>query len=207
MRASKPAVRCCGHVGNNNPSTTSTPPSAKKIQDEVELVVDTSNVWGVQALEKVAIARERGRGAPESVDLHVARRLRERRVMLGMSQHELAARIGVTCQQAQKYEAGANRLSAARLFDIANALEVDVAFLFEELGNDKKPKTDARQRLLLDLVRNFASLPNRRSQELVCALVRSLAGADCAPIAGRPAVVQGSGEIEAACAGDGRERA
>ena len=65
------------------------------------------------------------------VDPHVGKRLRERRVALGMSQEKLADALGISFQQIQKYEAGTNRVAASRLWDIAKALEVDVGYFFE----------------------------------------------------------------------------
>ena len=61
-------------------------------------------------------ARRRGRGTVQDVDRHVGRRIRERRTMLGLTQQQLAERIGVTYQQAHKYETGDNRVSAGRLY-------------------------------------------------------------------------------------------
>ena len=66
-------------------------------------------------------------------DRHVGARIRERRVELGLSQHQMAALIGVTYQQAHKYESGINRVSAGRLFDIAQVLKVPVGYFFEQL--------------------------------------------------------------------------
>jgi len=144
-------------------------------------------------LEPDTRRRPRGRAAPEFVDRYVGGRLRERRLMLGLTQQQLADQIGVTYQQAHKYEKGVNRLSAARLFDVANSLGVDVGFFFEGLDKGRAPSWEARQRLLLELVRNFVSLPNRRSQELICALVRSLVDANGEPRVDRVLTVGGLG--------------
>ena len=70
---------------------------------------------------------------PNPVDVHVGSRLRLRRTLLGMSQQRLAAAIGLTFQQVQKYERGANRISAGRLLEMADALEVPVSFFFDQL--------------------------------------------------------------------------
>jgi transcriptional regulator with XRE-family HTH domain len=67
------------------------------------------------------------------VDLHVGRRLRMRRVALGLSQQRLAERLGVTFQQVQKYERAANRISASTLFALASALRVPVSYFFDGL--------------------------------------------------------------------------
>lgn len=66
-------------------------------------------------------------------DRHVGARIRERRIVLGLSQHQMADLIGVTYQQAHKYESGINRVSAGRLFEIARVLKVPVGYFFEQL--------------------------------------------------------------------------
>ena len=71
--------------------------------------------------------------APEPIDVHVGKMIRARRRAIGVSQHELAPVIGVTFQQVQKYELGSNRVSASRLFAIAQALGVPVASFFADL--------------------------------------------------------------------------
>jgi transcriptional regulator with XRE-family HTH domain len=77
--------------------------------------------------------------APDPIDVHVGKMIRARRRAIGVSQHELAPAIGVTFQQIQKYELGSNRVSASKLFGIAQALGVAVASFFadlEEAGAD-----------------------------------------------------------------------
>lgn len=73
------------------------------------------------------------------VDVHVGRRIRHRRWMIGMTQQQLAERVGIKFQQIQKYETGANRVSASRLWDIASTLEVPVSFFFEGLEGQEAP--------------------------------------------------------------------
>lgn len=67
------------------------------------------------------------------VDVHVGKRIRHRRWLLGMTQQQLAEQVGIKFQQIQKYETGANRVSASRLWDIADKLGVPVSFFFEGL--------------------------------------------------------------------------
>ncbi|MGA1341681.1 MAG: helix-turn-helix domain-containing protein, partial [Hyphomonas sp.] len=64
----------------------------------------------------------------DETDLHVGKRLRRRRRLLGMTQHELASQVGVRFQQIQKYECGANRITASRLFDLARVMNVNVQY-------------------------------------------------------------------------------
>lgn len=70
------------------------------------------------------------------LDAYVGKRLKLRRVMLHMSQDELASMIGVTFQQIQKYESGSNKISVSRLFVIAKVLQVDISFFFDGIEND-----------------------------------------------------------------------
>lgn len=73
--------------------------------------------------------------SPNPVDLHVGARVRMRRRLAGVSQEKLAEALGLTFQQVQKYERGANRVSASKLYEIASALQTPVAFFFEGLAD------------------------------------------------------------------------
>ena len=109
-------------------------------------------------------------------DRHVGARIRERRIMLGLSQQQMADMIGVTYQQAHKYERGINRISAGRLYEIAQVLRVPIEYFFQSLGGAEGPGTlDDRQRMCLELARNFAQIPNQRHQEALSQLARALA--------------------------------
>lgn len=68
------------------------------------------------------------------IDLHVGRRMRERRRLIGMTQQGLAEAVGIRFQQIQKYESGANRISASRLWELSNALRVPVPYFYEGLS-------------------------------------------------------------------------
>ena len=107
------------------------------------------------------------------IDCHVGRRIRERRTMLGLTQLELAKLIGVTYQQAHKYEKGINRISAGRLYGIAKVLSVDIDYFFEGVEGDTAP-LDERQRMCLDLARNFSKIENDRHQDVISQLCRVL---------------------------------
>jgi transcriptional regulator with XRE-family HTH domain len=110
----------------------------------------------------------------QEVDRQVATRVRQRRTMLGLSQQQLAELIGVTYQQAHKYEAGANRISAGRLYEIAQALGVGVGYFFQDVAQPAAAKPTDRQRAMLELARNFAHMPSRRHQEAIVELARAL---------------------------------
>ncbi|MBT3359727.1 MAG: helix-turn-helix transcriptional regulator [Rhodospirillales bacterium] len=108
-------------------------------------------------------------------DRHVGARIRERRIMLGLSQQQMADMIGVTYQQAHKYERGINRISAGRLYQIAQVLKVPIEFFFENLEDlGKEASPNDRQRMCLELARNFSQISNERHQDALSQLARAL---------------------------------
>ena len=110
------------------------------------------------------------------VDGHVGNRILERRLVLGLSLQQLAGLIGVTYQQAHKYERGMNRITAGRLFEIAHALEVPVAWFFDGLADASPPPDQSpRLRMSLELSRNFAAISNEKHQEALSHMARVLA--------------------------------
>jgi transcriptional regulator with XRE-family HTH domain len=117
----------------------------------------------------------RSSGRTQEIDRHVGARIRERRIMLGLTQQQLADLIGVTYQQAHKYERGINRVSAGRLFEIAQVLSVPVSYFFDGLDGDGGRAISPRERMCLELARNFAHIPNLRHQEALSQLARVLA--------------------------------
>ncbi len=117
---------------------------------------------------------ERPTNRANDTDRHVGTRIRERRIMLGLSQQQMADLIGVTYQQAHKYERGINRISAGRLYEIAQVLGVPVSYFFEGLDSRRAPDLTARQRMCLELARNFSSIVNEKHQEALSQLARAL---------------------------------
>lgn len=81
---------------------------------------------------------------PNPIDVHVGSRVRLRRTLLGMSQEKLGEAIGLTFQQVQKYERGANRIGASRLYDLSRVLDVPVSYFFEEMASDVAHAAEAR---------------------------------------------------------------
>ena len=116
-----------------------------------------------------------GRSRPQDVDRHVGARIRERRIMLGLTQHQLAELIGVTYQQAHKYEKDINRVAAGRLYRIAQTLGVEVGYFYEGLHIEGGFVPSPSQRMLLDLARNFLNIRVPRHREAVATLARALA--------------------------------
>ena len=111
---------------------------------------------------------------PHPVDVHVGKRIRHRRWLAGMTQQQLAESVGIKFQQIQKYETGANRVSASRLWDIADALDVEVSFFFEGLahegeGQDSQGNAPADilgDKEALELVRSYYAIPENQRRRL-----------------------------------------
>ncbi len=108
------------------------------------------------------------------VDVHVGKRVRHRRWLIGMTQQQLAQQVGIKFQQIQKYETGANRISASRLWDIAEALDVPVSFFFDGLEETQKSASDKKSvpadlmgdKEALDLVRSYYAIPENQRRRL-----------------------------------------
>ncbi len=146
-------------------------------------MIDASAALGVQSDGPIRSSAAPRRGSPgrrsssrtQEIDRHVGGRVRERRIMLGLTQQQLADLIGVTYQQAHKYERAINRISAGRLFEIAHVLSVPVSYFFDGLEQDGDRAASPRERMCLELARNFAQIPNERHQEALSQLARVLA--------------------------------
>jgi len=108
------------------------------------------------------------------VDVHVGKRIRHRRWMVGMTQQQLAEQVGIKFQQIQKYETGMNRVSASRLWDISEALDVPVSFFFEgieqhpavEGGSSSVPRDIMADKEALELVRSYYAIPENQRRRL-----------------------------------------
>ena len=106
------------------------------------------------------------------VDVHVGKRVRHRRWMVGMTQQQLAERVGIKFQQIQKYETGMNRISASRLWDISEALGVPVSFFFEGLGEETPESANTMpgdilaDKEALELVRSYYAIPETQRRRL-----------------------------------------
>lgn len=112
---------------------------------------------------------------PHKVDVHVGQRIRQRRWLTGMTQQRLAELVGIKFQQIQKYETGANRVSASRLWDIAFALNVDVSHFFEGLEAEKQQPEKALDNIpadlsgdkeAMDLIRSYYAIPENQRRRL-----------------------------------------
>lgn len=104
------------------------------------------------------------------VDAHVGKRIRHRRWMVGMTQQQLADKVGIKFQQIQKYETGMNRVSASRLWDVADALGVQISFFFEGLSEADMPRVAQGDMMAdkeaLELVRSYYSIPEAQRRRL-----------------------------------------
>jgi len=137
------------------------------------------------------------KGFPNPIDVHVGQRIRQRRTLLGMSQEKLAEAIGLTFQQVQKYERGANRVGSSRLFDLARVLDVPIDYFFEDMEANVAAKSPSRlmwfsesklqpyaaepdplaKRETLELVRAYYKIGEPRVRKRIFELTKALARA------------------------------
>ena len=132
---------------------------------------------------------------PSAIDEHIGQRMQLRRVMMGLSQKDLAKICGVTFQQIQKYESAGNRIAASRLFELSAALETPVSFFFaglpghieREPRNGRLPKScmsdsDAFDPLAknesLQLINLYWKLPTDSQREIIMKMLKTLNGQD-----------------------------
>jgi transcriptional regulator with XRE-family HTH domain len=129
---------------------------------------------------------------PNPIDIHVGSRVRLRRTMLGMSQEKLGESLGITFQQIQKYEKGANRIGASRLQEIANVLNTPVSFFFDDAPSGQKTHgggfsdSDSANYVVnflsssegLQLNRAFVKIKDPKVRRKIVEMVRALADSD-----------------------------
>lgn len=112
------------------------------------------------------------------VDRLVGDRIRRRRILMGLTQDQLGESLGISYQQIQKYETGANRVSAGRLYLIANRLEVAPGWFFDPVKSDASSSDFdelGSSRLLMEFVRSFARISDERLKTVLVSLVRAMA--------------------------------
>jgi len=135
-------------------------------------------------------------GTPNPVDIHVGSRVRLRRTLLGLSQEKLGEAVGLTFQQIQKYERGANRIGASRLFEFSRILDVPVSFFFDDmpdasagaegqaawgLGDQSQSSLDPdplTRRETLELVRAYYRIGDPQVRKRLFELAKSLGNAE-----------------------------
>lgn len=120
--------------------------------------------------QRKSSGRMASKGFPNPIDVHVGNRIRLRRTLLGMSQETLAEAIGLTFQQVQKYERGANRVSSSRLFDLSKILDVQLAYFFEEMAANVAAQTPSKlmgAKKLPELEQDTDPMARRETLELV----------------------------------------
>ena len=107
------------------------------------------------------------------VDVHVGKRIRHRRWMVGTTQQQLAESVGIKFQQIQKYETGMNRVSASRLWDIAGVLDVPISFFFDGLNEEKSEEVSGKtpadiltDKEALELLRSYYAIPENQRRRL-----------------------------------------
>ncbi len=109
------------------------------------------------------------------MDIHVGQRIRQRRWLVGMTQQALASKVGIKFQQIQKYETGANRVSASRIWEISKVLDVPVTYFFDDFseGSDEKnddhglPSDALKSKEVVHLLRAYLNLPDNKRRNLL----------------------------------------
>jgi transcriptional regulator with XRE-family HTH domain len=127
----------------------------------------------------------RGTGVPNPIDVHVGNRIRMRRLLLGMNQETLANALGLTFQQVQKYEGGANRVSASRLSAMAEILGVPISYFFGDLRADDAEVSPEDQRWreylqrpeTIEFIRLYYAIPDAKSRQQFLEMTKTLAEA------------------------------
>ena len=125
---------------------------------------------------------------PHPVDIQVGRRARERRTLEGMSQTAVAEKLGLTFQQLQKYESGANRISASKLYELANIFDVPVSYFYEgmEAGKDAPSRDETlTKRETLELVRAYYSISDPALRDRIRRVIQAVAKLGQPPATGR----------------------
>ena len=127
---------------------------------------------------------------PDPIDIHVGSRVRLRRTLLGMSQEKLGRDLGLTFQQIQKYERGANRIGSSRLYKLSRIMDVPVSFFFEEMPDETASRARAlrektgetfkteqlSKRETLELVRAYYRIENPKVRKRIFELVKAVGG-------------------------------
>jgi transcriptional regulator with XRE-family HTH domain len=119
--------------------------------------------------------QKRGQSTAAAIDAHVGRRIRECRIILGLTQRQLAEMIGISNRQAHKYEQGVNSVSAGRLFEIARVLSTPLTSFYEGIEEEGPRQIMPHQRKLIEITCNIAEIRNEKQQAAISQLVRALA--------------------------------
>lgn len=109
------------------------------------------------------------------IDVNIGMKINQLRLALGKTRQDLAQQIGVTHQQLQKYEKGVNRITASRLVTVANSLNVPVTYFFEDTKNPLSQEQLVKQRMYLEMMRDFTSIKEEDQQNIVRKLIKVLA--------------------------------
>lgn len=128
----------------------------------------------------------------ESIDHHVGKRLRMRRIMMGLSQHDLGVAVNVSIQQIQKYEKAINRISSGKLHNFSKLLKVPVSYFFDDMSNEdsggdsalaEEPQAyvvdeHATEREVVSLIKYFNSIQDTSVRKKVVDIAKTLANSN-----------------------------
>lgn len=162
------------------PARKGRPPGSTK-RSAVKAAAEKESLAKKATPRKAESGRKRGaRQSPfaKKVDVHVGERLRERRSLMGYTQESLASQLKLSHQQVQKYETGANRISAGRLYELANTLGVGVSYFFEGFDEDSptaEPKHGGTNRSAIEIAQNFSEIKDPTVKSTLSSLVKLLA--------------------------------
>jgi transcriptional regulator with XRE-family HTH domain len=123
----------------------------------------------------------RGTGVPDPIDVYVGTQIRTRRLLLGMNQEELAQRLGLTFQQVQKYESGANRVSASRLWEIAAILKMPIGYFFPMDQVPDQPNEQLQRPESIELIRFYYAIPDPRMRQQFFEMVKTVSASPDRP--------------------------
>lgn len=128
---------------------------------------------------------------PHPVDIHVGKRLRSRRTILGMSQEDIGSAVGITFQQVQKYERGLNRIGSSRLYEFSTLLGVSISYFFEDLSESGKQKNNVladgefifehenlNNKEVMALVRSYHAINDPKIRKKILSLVKAIAASE-----------------------------
>lgn len=128
---------------------------------------------------------------PHPVDIHVGKRLRSRRTILGMSQEDIGGAVGITFQQVQKYERGLNRIGSSRLYEFATLLGVSISYFFEDFVDAVKSNSNVladseflfeheslNNKEVMALVRSYNSINDPKIRKKILSLVKAISSSE-----------------------------
>lgn len=117
-----------------------------------------------------------GKGKADLIDHHVGKRLKTRRVLLGLSQQDLGDAVNVSVQQIQKYEKATNRISSSKLYTLSQLLQVPISYFFDNIANADSNATDLPDREVILLVHSYKEIKDPKMRQKIMDLIKTMVG-------------------------------